>query len=140
MHIAFFGSFFFSIVLLGATFYFLLGGLPLLVLKHDTGLDARFVRSFFSLNYRVLFFASLGAAVSYALWGRPYFAIGALAIAILAVMIRRSLIQLLQQLDILIQENDEGAIQKFRRVHSTLLFINFGLLIVLLWSLTRLKL
>jgi hypothetical protein len=35
MPLAFYGSFFFSIVLLGTTFYFLLGGLPLLVLKHD---------------------------------------------------------------------------------------------------------
>jgi hypothetical protein len=65
---------------------------------------------------------------------------GALGIAILAVMIRASLINLLQHLGELIQANDAEAVQKFRRVHSSLLLLNFALLIVLLWSITRLKL
>ncbi len=140
MPLAFFGSFFFTIVLLGATFYFLLGGLPLLILKHDTPLDARFIRSFFSLNYTVLFFASLGAIICYAFWGRPIFALGALAIAILATVIRKSLIQILLRLDELIQVNDVRAVDKFRRVHRVLLLLNFLLLTILLWSISNLKL
>jgi hypothetical protein len=140
MPLAFFGSFFFTIVLLGATFYFLLGGLPLLVLKHDTPLDARFIRSFFGLNYTVLFFASLGAIICYAFWGRPAFALGALAIAILATVIRKSLIQIMLRLDDLIQANDCRAVDNFRRVHGLLLFLNFFLLMILLWSITHLKL
>ena len=64
-----YGAFIFTVALLVFTAYFLLGGLPLLVLKHDVPLDARFVRAFFNVYYKVAFWAALGAAASYALWG-----------------------------------------------------------------------
>ena len=73
---ALYASFFFTVALLVTTAYFLMGGLPLLTLKHDTPLDARFVRGFFNVYYRAAFWASLGAFVSYALWGRYPFAPG----------------------------------------------------------------
>ncbi len=72
---ALYASFFFTVALLVTTAYFLMGGLPLLTLKHDTPLDARFVRGFFNVYYRAAFWASLGAFVSYALWGRYPFAL-----------------------------------------------------------------
>ncbi len=37
--------------MLATTTYFILGSIPLLVLKHDTPLDARFVRAFFNTYY-----------------------------------------------------------------------------------------
>jgi len=70
MSIAIYPAFFFTVVLLVTTAYFLLGGLPLLVLAHDVPLDARFIHSFFNLYYKAAFWAALGAAVSHALWGR----------------------------------------------------------------------
>ena len=60
---ALYASFFFTVALLVTTAYFLMGGLPLLTLKHDTPLDARFVRGFFNVYYRAAFWASLGAFV-----------------------------------------------------------------------------
>ena len=57
---ALYASFFFTVALLVTTAYFLMGGLPLLTLKHDTPLDARFVRGFFDVYYRAAFWASLG--------------------------------------------------------------------------------
>lgn len=43
---------FFTVVLLVTTAYFLMGGLPLLVLQHDTPLDGRFIRRFFDIYYK----------------------------------------------------------------------------------------
>ena len=37
---------FFTVVLLAVTTYFLLGSVPLLTLKHDNPIDARFIKSF----------------------------------------------------------------------------------------------
>jgi hypothetical protein len=39
----------FTVALLVTTAYFLLGGLPLLVLDHQTAVDARFVRAFYNM-------------------------------------------------------------------------------------------
>jgi hypothetical protein len=37
-----------TVALLVVTAYFLMGSVPLLILKHDTPLDARFVRGFYN--------------------------------------------------------------------------------------------
>ncbi len=62
--VALFPALFFTVALLVTTAYFLLGGLPLLVLQHDTPTDARFVRGFFNVYYRAALVTSAGAAPS----------------------------------------------------------------------------
>ena len=66
-----YAALFFTVLLLVTTAYFLMGGLPLLILKHDTPVDAGFIRGFFDVYYKAAFFAASGACLSYALWGRP---------------------------------------------------------------------
>lgn len=66
---ALFPAFFFTVALLVTTAYFLMGGLPLLVLQHDTPVDARFIRGFFNLYYRAVLVTAVGAAASYAWLG-----------------------------------------------------------------------
>lgn len=139
MPFAIYPAFFFTVVLLVTTAYFLLGGLPLLVLKHDVALDARFIRSFFNLYYKAAFWASLGAAVSYALWGRPVLACGAAALAGVAVLLRRQLLPVMQQLGSEIEANDEGAIQRFRKVHATALLVNLVQLALVVWGTLQLS-
>ncbi len=51
MSAAMISALFFTVALLVTTTYFILGSIPLLVLKHDTPLDARFVRGFFDIYY-----------------------------------------------------------------------------------------
>lgn len=51
MSAALIAALFFTVALLVTTLYLILGAIPLLVLKHDTLLDARFVRGFFNLYY-----------------------------------------------------------------------------------------
>ena len=126
----------FTVVLLVTTAYFLMGGLPLLILKHDTPLDAKFIRGFFNIYSKAAFFAAAGASASYALSGRPGFALGVAAIALVVVVLRRRLIPAMEQLGAQIQTSDASAIQSFRRVHSAALLVNLAQLVALVWGLT----
>eukprot|EP01041_Mallomonas_annulata_P019726 gene19726-39184_t len=47
-----------TVALLAVTAYFLLGSVPLLVLKHDNPMDARFIRSFYITYYRLALFTA----------------------------------------------------------------------------------
>jgi hypothetical protein len=134
-----YGAFVFTVVLLVSTAYFLFGGLPLLILKHDVPLDARFVRAFFNLYYKVAFWAAVGAAVSYALWGRIAFAMGAAAIAILVTILRMRFLAAMEEVGARIDGADAGPIRHFRRMHGAALLINVGLLVVLVWGTIRLS-
>jgi hypothetical protein len=134
-----YGAFVFTVVLLVSTAYFLFGGLPLLVLKHDVPLDARFVRGFFNLYYKVAFWAAIGAAVSYALWGRFAFAVGAAAIAILVTILRKHFLAAMEEVGARIDGAGAEPIRHFRRMHGAALLINVALLAVLVWGTIRLS-
>lgn len=132
---AIYASFFFTVALLVTTAYFLMGGLPLLTLKHDTPLDARFVRGFFNVYYRAAFWTSLGAFVSYMLWGRYPFAIGVAVNACVVALLRKHLLQAMQQLGAQIEASGSSAIRHFRRVHSAALSVNLVQLVAIVWGL-----
>jgi hypothetical protein len=134
-----YGAFIFTVALLVFTAYFLLGGLPLLVLKHDEPLDARFVRAFFNVYYKVAFWAAIGAAASYALWGRVVFAIGAAGIAILVTALRKNFLHAMEEVGARIEGSDAQPIRRFRRMHGAALLINVALLVVLVWGTIRLS-
>jgi len=70
----------FSVILLVITAYFLMGSVPLLILKHDTPMDSRFVRGFFNTYYLAAMLTASATAVSYAVAGRLVFAVGAAAL------------------------------------------------------------
>jgi hypothetical protein len=117
---------------------------PLLILKHDTPVDGKFIRSFFNLYYRVAAFVGAAATLSYAFSGRPWFAIGAAFIAVLSVVLRRTIIakmDLLQsQIQSQIQTADFEAIPEFRKIHVRAVLISFAQLLVVVWSLFQFKL
>jgi len=136
---AIYAALFFTVVLLVTTAYFLMGGLPLLILKHDTPMDAWFVRRFFAIYYKSVFYAAVGAAASFALSGRFAFAVGAAAIGLVAVALRRHLIAAMELLGAQIQDGGASAVGRFRRIHSVALLANLTQLIVLVWSLIYLS-
>lgn len=137
---ALFPAFFFTVALLVTTAYFLMGGLPLLVLQHDTPVDARFIRGFFNLYYRAVLVTAVGAAASYAWLGWLAFAAGTAAVALAAVLLRSRLIPAMEQLGTQIQTGDEAARVRFRRIHSAALMVNLVQLVALVWGLTRIRL
>ena len=131
---------FFTVALLVTTLYFILGSIPLLVLKHDTPLDARFVRGFFNLYYVCAVVTAGATSISYAFAGRPALAAGATGLACLALVLRRKVIPKMDALGAGIQSNPMDAIPGFRRTHITAIAINIAQLVVIVWSLAAARL
>lgn len=126
---------FFTVALLAVTAYFLLGSVPLLTLKHDNPLDARFIRSFYVTYHRIALVTAVGTAISYALAGRPAFASGAGGIAVLTLVLRNKFIPMMDQLAPLITTQKEAAIPAFRQIHKSAILINISQLLAILGSL-----
>jgi hypothetical protein len=131
---------FFTVALLVVTAYFIMGSVPLLILKHDTPLDGRFIRGFFNTYYLAAMFTAGATAVSYAFAGRPSFAGGAAALALLAALLRRKVIPTMDLLRTQIQASGAQAVPVFRRMHVTAILINLAQLVAIVWSLTALSL
>ena len=140
MSAAMIAALFFTVALLVTTLYFILGSIPLLVLKHDTPLDARFVRGFFNIYYRGAVVTAGATSISYAFAGRPALATGAAALALLAVALRKKIIPKMEALGAQIQSNSMDAITGFRRTHVTAIAINVVQLVVIVWSLIAARL
>lgn len=139
MSAAMFAALCFTVALLVTTAYFIMGSIPLLVLKHDTPLDARFVRGFFNIYYVAAFVTATATAISFAFAGRPGLAAGAAALAVIAVALRRKIIPKMDSLGAQIQSNCMDAIPGFRRTHITAILINVAQLVAIVWSLTTLS-
>jgi hypothetical protein len=135
MSIAFVAALFFTVALLVTTTYFILGSVPLLILKHDTPLDSRFVRAFFNIYYRAAMFTAGAAALSYAFAGMPGISAGAAALALLATLLRRTVLPRMDALAAQIPAGATDAIPGFRRTHVTAILINIAQLVLIVWTL-----
>ena len=122
----------FTVGLLAVTAYFLLGSVPLLILKHDNPLDSRFIRSFYITYYRIAFVTAAATAASYAVAGRPALCIGAVAIAVLTLVLRGKFIPRMDRLVTRIRTNGSVAIPEFRKIHKASILINMTQLVVIL--------
>ncbi|MBS0430556.1 MAG: hypothetical protein JSR41_24995 [Proteobacteria bacterium] len=130
---------FFTVALLVNTAYFIMGAIPLLVLRHDTPLDARFVRGFFNLYYRTAFITASATALSYAIAGRLRVAGGAVVLAGVALLLRRRVIPGMDALGTRIQGDFMDAIPGFRKLHVWAILINIAQLVAIVWSLIALS-
>jgi hypothetical protein len=135
---AMFAALAFTVALLVTTAYFIMGSIPLLILKHDTPLDARFVRGFFNIYYVAAFITADATALSYAVAGRPGLAAGAAVLALIAVVLRKNVIPKMDSLGAQIQSNYMDAIPGFRRTHIIAILINIVQLAAIVWSLIAL--
>ena len=129
----------FTLALFVVTAYFILGSLPLLILKHDTPLDSKFIRGFFNLYYLAALWAASATAVCYAFAARTGYAAGAEALALLAYILRRLLIQKMDSLSAEILNGNADAISSFRRIHVAAVSINAVQLVLIVWSLIALS-
>jgi len=139
MSAAMFAALGFTVALLVTTAYFIMGSIPLLILKHDTPLDARFVRGFFNIYYVAAFTTATATAISYAIAGRAGLAAGAAALALIAIVLRKKVIPKMDALGEQIQSNYMDAIPGFRRTHITAILINIAQLAAIVWSLVALS-
>ena len=124
-----------TVALLVVTAYFLMGSVPLLVLRHDTPLDARFIRGFYNTYYSGATLSAGATAVAYALAARPAYAAGAAALALLAILLRRTVIPKMDSLRAHMTTSESTAIAGFRRLHVTAILINTAQLGLIVWSL-----
>lgn len=138
---AFIAALAFTVALIVTNGYFLMGSLPLLTLKHDTPLDGRFVRGFYDTYYLFAICTATPAAISYALAGRSYFAMGAALLAALAVSLRYTILPKMDKLRVRIQAHDgeAEAIREFRALHITAIGVNILQLVLIIWSLIALS-
>ena len=126
---------FFTVALLVVTAYFLLGSVPLLILKHDNPMDSKFIRSFYLTYYKIALFVATAATASFAIAGRPAFAAGAATIAIVTWVLRRRFIPMMDELGTQIRSEDLIAIPAFRKIHKSAILINLTQLMAILGSL-----
>jgi hypothetical protein len=130
----------FTVILLVITAYFLMGSVPLLILKHDTPLDGRFVRGFFNTYYVAATYAAGAAALCFAFAGRYVYAAGAAALAMSTVALRRTVMQRMDSLRAELQVEDVTAIRAFRRTHVAAILANLAQLVLIVWGLVVLPL
>jgi hypothetical protein len=135
MSAALIAALFFTVILLVITAYFLMGSVPLLILKHDTPMDGNFVRGFFDIYYRVAMFSAGATALSYGLAGRFVFAAGAAVLTLLAVLLRRQVIPRMDAMRAQMQVGGTDAIPGFRRLHVTAILVNLAQLVLIVWGL-----
>jgi hypothetical protein len=140
MSTALIAALFFTVALLVTSAYFILGSIPLLILKHDTPLDARFVRGFFSIYYTAAIVTAGATSVSYALAARTAFATGAGVLTVPAFFLRKQVIPKMDALGARMQVNAMDAIPGIRKTHVTAIAINIAQLVAIVWGLTTLRL
>lgn len=140
MPLAMIAALFFTVALLVTTAYFIMGSIPLLVLKHDTPLDARFVRGFFNTYYVAAVVTAGLTSISFAFAAHPGLAIGAAALALLAVVLRSRIIPRMDALGAQIQADSMEAIPGFRRTHVAAIAINLLQLVAIVWCLVAVRL
>ncbi len=140
MSAALIAALFFTVALLVVTAYFIMGSVPLLILKHDTPKDSRFVRGFFNTYYLAAVFTAGATALSYATAGQPTQTVGAAALALLAYVLRRNVVPKMDLLRTQMEINMKNAVSAFRRIHATAILINLAQLALIVWSLVVLSL
>lgn len=126
-----------TIPLLFCMGYFLMGSLPLLILNHDTTLDAHFIRGFFRIYYLAVKGTSAFAAAAYVHAGNLVYAAGLAAITLLALILRKFVLPHMHALKTRIENADTVAIAEFRRMHITGMAVNLAQLAALIWGLFR---
>ncbi len=135
MSIAMGAALFFTVALLVTTTYFIMGSIPLLLLKHDSPVDARFVRNFFRIYYLAAIATAGATAISYALAGRFELAACGAALTALAVFLRGKVIPQMDAFGAQIQTNDLDAIPGFRKTHIQAILINVLQLVAIVGTL-----
>ena len=135
-----YAALFFTVALLVTTTYFILGGLPLLILDHSTPVDGRFIRRFFEVYCTTALVAAAGASISYAFSGLFAFMLGTAAIALVVTAFKKTIIPGMQRFADSIEDDDANAIRAFRLTHAAALLINLAQLVVLVWGVLKLPL
>lgn len=125
----------FTVLLLAVTTYFLLGSIPLLLLKHDNPIDGRFIRSFYITYFRIAICVAVSTVLSYLMASRLALALGASGVTLLTLFLRSRLIPMMDRLNAQIRDHHVVAIPEFRKVHKSAITINMLQMLAILGGL-----
>ena|SRR2546423_14473561 len=120
--------------------FFMMSSLPLLILKHDTPLDARFIRGLFNLYYVAITITATVGALSYALANRPTIALGVGFVAACGFAGRHWFVARMDRVRSTMTADDSAAIRRFRRLHVVGMLLNVALLAGFCVGMTQLSL
>ena len=133
-------GFAFTVLLLVWMGFFALGSLPLMILKHDTLLDARFIRGLFDVYYKAVMVVSTGGAVAYAAARHPVSAAAMCCIFLIAFASRRTVLPRMDSLRTRDEPMEPHGIRSFRRLHVTGMALNFSQLLGVVYGMTQMGL
>lgn len=120
--------------------FFMMGSLPLLILKHDTPLDARFIRGLFNVYYVAIMATAAAGALSYAFAERLLIALALACVAGLGFAGRCWFVSRMDTVRSTMTADDSDAIRRFRRLHIAGMLLNVVLLAAFCFGLTRVSL
>ena len=106
--------------------FFMFSSLPLMILKHDTPLDARFIRGLFDVYYKAVLVTASAGALANAAAGRPGIAASMTAIVLVTFVSRRYILSRMDALRATMTATDAGQIRQFRRLHILGMVLNVG--------------
>ena len=104
--------------------FFMLGSLPLMVLKHDTPLDARFIRGLFDVYYKAVMVAAAAGTLAHALAGRPATSAALALVGTIAFASRSLILSRMDRLRMTMSATDSEGIRRFRRLHVLGMVLN----------------
>ena len=105
--------------------FFALGSLPLLVLNHDTPLDARFIRGLFDVYYKAVMTVGAAGILTHALAQRTWTTAGMAFVCAVAYLSRRVILSRMDALRAAMTPEDAPRIREFRKLHVTGMVLNF---------------
>lgn len=126
-----------TVLLLISMGFFMMGSLPLLILKHHTPLDSRFIRGLFNVYYKAVMVTATAGALSYALAERPLFAFVLGCVAGLGFAGHWWFVSRLDMVRSEMTADDRVAIRRFRRLHVAGMLLNVLLLGTFCFGMTR---
>ena len=133
-------GFAFTVLLLSWMGFFALGSLPLMVLKHDTLLDARFIRGLFDVYYKAIMTVSTGGAIAYAVAWHPLSCAAMCVIFLIAFASRRIVLPRMDRLRTRPDPMEPHGVRNFRRLHVTGMVLNFTQLLGVCFAMSSLGL
>ena len=129
-----------TVLLLICMGFFMMGSLPLLILKHDTPLDAGFIRGLFNVYYRALMIIATVGAVSFAFTGRIAIAVVVGCMAGLGYAGHRWVVGRMDAVRSTMTPEDRAAIRQFRKLHIGGMLVNVVLLAGFVVGMTKVHL
>ena len=117
---------------------FMLATPPLLILKHDTPVDGRFIRGLFNLYYVAVTTVAVVGAAGNTLAGRGSEALAMGGLAVFVFGVRRWMIFSMDKQRDAIARGESMAVPRFRRLHIAGMILNVLQLGTVVWGMTNL--